>query len=61
MTSHVFIISSVGNSHFAIQAEHGDVVYRIVEIRRLDHVVLLVATQAMLRTERRNDLHARRT
>ena len=44
-------------SHFAIQAEHGDVVYRIVEIRQLDHVVLLVAAQAMLRTERRSDLH----
>ena len=30
--------------------------HRIVEIRRLDHVVLLVAAQAMLRTERGGEL-----
>ena len=31
--------------------------HRIVEVRRLDHVVLLVAAQAMLRTESGADLH----
>ncbi len=30
--------------------------HRIVEVRRLDHVVLLVAAQAMLRTEGGGDL-----
>ena len=38
-------------AHFAVQAEHRDAVHRIVKVRRLDHVVLLVAAQAMLRTE----------
>jgi hypothetical protein len=32
--------------------------HRIAEIRRLDHVVLLVAAQAVLRTERRGDVQA---
>ena len=31
--------------------------HRITEVRRFDHVVLLVATQAMLRPERRGELH----
>src|SRR6266566_688054 len=44
-------------AHFAIQTKHGDAVYWIVEVRRLDHVVLLVTTQAMLRAERRGDLY----
>ena len=38
-------------AHFAVQAEHRDAVHRIVEVRRLDHVVLLVAAQAVLRAE----------
>ena len=40
----------------AIEAEHRDVVDRILEVRRLDHVVLLVAAQAVLRPEGRRDL-----
>ena len=44
-------------AHFAIEAEDRDAVHRIVEVRRLDHVVLLVAAQAMLRTEGGADLH----
>src|SRR5450830_855594 len=44
-------------AHVSIKAEDWDAMYRIVEVRRLDHVVLLVATQAMLRTERSADLH----
>ena len=43
-------------AHFAIQAEHRDAMHRIVEVLRLDHVVLLVAAQAMLRTEGGRDL-----
>ena len=43
-------------AHLAIQAEDRDAVHRIVEVRRLDHVVLLVAAQAMLRTERGDEL-----
>ena len=38
-------------AHFAVEAEHRDAVHRIVEVRRLDHVVLLVAAQAVLRAE----------
>ena len=33
--------------------------HRIVEVRRLDHVVLLVAAQAVLRTECGGELHLR--
>ena len=44
-------------AHLAIEAEHRDAMHRIVEVRRLDHVVLLVAAQAMLRTEGSGDLH----
>ena len=43
-------------AHFAVQAEDRNAVHRIVEVRRLDHVVLLVAAQAMLRTEGGGDL-----
>jgi len=43
-------------AHCAVQAEHRDAVDRIVEVGRLDHVVLLVAAQAMLRTERSDEL-----
>ena len=43
-------------AHLAIQTEHRNAVHRIFEIRRLDHVVLLVAAQPMLRAERRGDL-----
>src|SRR5665647_165789 len=44
-------------AHVSIKAEDRDAMHRIVEVRRLDHVVLLVATQAMLWTERSADLH----
>ena len=44
-------------AHVAIEAEDRDAMHRIVEVRRLDHVVLLVAAQAMLRTEGSADLH----
>ena len=43
-------------AHLAIQTEHRNAVHRIFEIRRLDHVVLLVAAQTMLRAERGGDL-----
>ena len=43
--------------HRAVQAEDRDLVHRIEVVRRLDHVVLLVATQAVLRAERRDELH----
>src|SRR5262249_27771700 len=35
---------SCRRAYLAIQAKYRDIVYRIVEFRRLDHVVLLVAT-----------------
>jgi hypothetical protein len=38
-------------AHLAIEAEDRDAMHRIVEVQRLDHVVLLVAAQTMLRTE----------
>ena len=38
-------------AHLAIQAEHRDAMRRVVEVGRLDHVVLLVAAQPVLRTE----------
>jgi hypothetical protein len=41
--------------HLAVQAEDGNAVHRIVEVRRLDHVVLLVAAQAVLRAEGRGE------
>jgi hypothetical protein len=37
--------------HGAIEAAHGDAEARVGEVRRLDHVVLLVAAHAVLRTE----------
>jgi hypothetical protein len=40
----------------AVQAEDGNAVHRIFGIRRLDHVVLLFAAQAVLRPERRNQI-----
>jgi hypothetical protein len=43
--------------HLAVQAEHRDAVHGIVEIRRLHHVVLLVAAQPVLRSERRREPH----
>jgi len=41
--------------HLAIQAEHGNSVHRIGEVARFDHVVLLVAAQAVLGPERRRE------
>src|SRR4051812_34263224 len=38
-------------ANFAVEAEKWNAVHRIVERRRLDHVVLLVAAQAVLRAE----------
>ena len=40
-----------------IQAEYLDAVDRIGKVRRLDHVVLLVAPQSVLRSERGRDLN----
>ena len=38
-------------AHFAVQAEDRNAVLRVAEVRRFDHVVLLVAAQAVLRAE----------
>jgi hypothetical protein len=46
-----------GSSHLAVEAEHRDAVQRVVEVGRLDHVVLLVAAQAVLRAEGGGELH----
>ena len=43
-------------AHLAVEAEHRDAVHRIVEVGRLDHVVLLVAAQAVLRAESGGEL-----
>ena len=43
-------------SYFAVETEDGHAVHGIVERRRLDHVVLLVAAQSVLRAERRSYL-----
>jgi hypothetical protein len=40
-----------GTADVTVQAEHRDAVNRVPEIVRLDHVVLLVAAQAVLRAE----------
>ena len=45
---------------FAVEAEHRDAVDRVGEVLGLDHIVLLVAAQAMLRTERGGQLDDRR-
>jgi hypothetical protein len=47
----------VGLTHLAVQAEHRDAERRIGEVGRLDHVVLLVAAQAVLRAEGGRRLH----
>src|SRR6202034_3817922 len=44
-------------TNFTVEAEDGDAVHRIVVIRRLDHVVLLVTAEPMLRTERSAHTH----
>ena len=44
-------------AHVSIKAEDRDAMHRIDEVRRLDHVVLLIAAQTMLRTEGSADLH----
>ena len=51
-------MASVGRRTCAVEAEHGDAVHRINEIRGLDHVVLLVAPEAVLGPERGGDLEA---
>jgi hypothetical protein len=43
--------------HCAVEAEHRDTELRVREIRRLDHVVLLVAAQTVLRAECRGQVH----
>ena len=40
-----------GAAHFAVEAEDGDAVDRIGEVGRFDHIVLLVAPEAVLRAE----------
>ncbi len=47
-------------AHLAIEAEDRNAEDRIIEVRRLLHVVLLVAAQAVLRPERRRQLQAGR-
>ena len=44
-------------SHLAIQAEDRDAMHRVGEVGSLDHVVLLVAAQTMLRTERSGQIY----
>ena len=43
-------------ANLSVQTVHRDAVNRIDEVRRLDHVVLLVPAQAVLGTERRDDV-----
>src|SRR4029434_8769315 len=42
-------------AHFAVQAKDRNPVHRIVEISRLDHIVLFVAAQPMLRAKGRGE------
>ena len=44
-------------AHVAVKTEDRNAVHRILEIRRFDHVVLLVAAQPVLRAEGGADLH----
>ena len=44
-----------GTAHLAVQAEHRNAVLGVVVVRRFDHVVLLVAAQAVLGTEGGDD------
>ncbi len=44
-------------THLTVETEDRNAERRIVEVRRLDHVVLLVAAQTVLRTERCGKLH----
>ena len=44
-------------AHVAIETEDRNAVHRILEIRRFDHVVLLVPAQPMLRAEGGADLY----
>ena len=41
-----------GPPHFPVEAEHRDIVNRVQKIFGFDHIVLLVAAQAMLRSKR---------
>jgi hypothetical protein len=50
-TSKLSIIAGGRAAHFAVEAEHRDAMHRVDEVGRLDHVVLLVAAQAVLRAE----------
>jgi len=43
-------------AHLTIEAEYRNAMHRIDEVRRLNHVVLLVAAQTMLWPESRGDL-----
>jgi hypothetical protein len=45
-------------AHLAVEAEHRDAVDRIGEVVGLDHIVLLVAAQPMLRAEGGGEVHA---
>jgi hypothetical protein len=45
-------------AHFTVEAEHRDAMHRVAEVRRLDHVVLLVASQPVLRSESGGDVEA---
>ena len=48
---------SLRPAYFAIQAEHRNTVARVVKVGGLNHVVLLVAAQSVLRAEGRAELH----
>ena len=43
-------------AHFAIQAEHWNIVRRVHEIRRFHHIVLLITAQAVLGSKRGGDV-----
>ena len=45
-----------GTAHLAIETEYGNPMDRIAKVLRLDHVVLLVTAQPVLRTERGGDV-----
>ncbi len=47
-----------GTAHLAVEAKNRNPVHRVVEVRRFDHIVLLVAPEPVLGTEGRNQLYA---
>ncbi len=47
-----------GPAHLAVEAEYGNAEAQVAELAGLDHIVLLVATQAVLRAESGGEAHA---